>query len=334
MSHLILHIGLHKTGTSSVQQVCFAHADLLARHGVIYPRLHSQAHPQGVVGHHGLTLNLARAFPQYMPPHGSEGAWAKIIADHAKSPRTVLISSEEFSRGREGFRVDMARLGQIARAFDKVTVVCVLREQISFVQSICMQMTSVGGLRQVAPLIHSVFRNDTGGLWTDWRPLLDHLLTGFPAEDLHFIDYSRANQAPGGVVGKILHLAGITYRPGSLPRRVNASAPPLAQLLCLPYFPHSPLPHPAILAVDAQIKARFGADRPTTLFTRPEVAAMTAHFAAPNRALVERIRHIQPDFDIAIPSPPDTMLYREDVLPFAGEMVAAAGIGPSPASSR
>jgi hypothetical protein len=334
MSHLILHIGLHKTGTTSLQELCFGRARDLARHGLIYPRLTSAAHPQGVAGHHGLTLNLAQHFPQYLPPDGTDAAWDKIVAQHAGSDRSVLISSEEFSRGRQGFRVDMARLAQIAAAFDTVTVVCVLRDQLQFVQSVVAQMGRVGGVPGLDPFIRSVFRNDTGGLWTDWRALHDHLLGGFPAARLHFIDYDRAKARPGGVIGAVLGLGKITYRSRGAASRLNQSLPPLALALCLAQFPGQPVPEQAVWAVDAQIKARFGPARPTTIYTRAEAAALSAHFAAPNAELVARIRKVQPDFAFGIAPLPTATLYREDVLPAADAIMAAAGLGTMGNSAR
>lgn len=326
MSHLILHIGLHKTGTSSLQHLCFGRAEDLARHGLIYPRLTSAAYPEGVPGHHGLLLNLARYFPQYMPEGGSEAAWARIARDHGA--HRVLISSEEFSRGRAHARVNMVRLAEIAQAWDKVTVVCVLREQVSFLQSVFVQMSAVGQLAHLENLIDSIKGNDSGGLWTDWRPLIDHLLTGFAADDLHFIDYHHAKATPGGVLGSILALGNVTYRPAAKnSTQVNASAPPLAQRLCHPHFLHKPIPRQAIDAVQAVIDARFGAGRPACVFTRAEVAMIQSHFRDANTELVARIRTQQPDFALSDAHLPDNMLYREDVEPFASDILSEAGIG-------
>lgn len=332
MSHLILHIGLHKTGTSSLQETCFARANDLARAGLIYPRLNSAAHPAGVPGHHGLTLNLARFFPQYQPDGGSKAAWARIAAAHSRN--TVLVSSEEFSRGRVHARVNMARLAEIATAWDKVTVVCVLREQVSFLQSIFLQMSGMGKLLRLEALIASIQRNDSAGLWTDWRPLLDHLLTGFDPDQLHFIDYHKARAEPGGVVGQILTLGGITYRPGRANKDVNVSAPPLAQALCLRHFAGEKIPGEVVGRVQAALEARFGAARPTTIFTRQEVALIRAHFKAPNAELVARIREQQPDFALSSPVLAADMIYREDAAPYVDALMAEAGIGSTSAKAR
>lgn len=49
MSHLVLHIGTHKTGTTSFQNMMWKNARKLANYGVIYPRIHARH-----TGHHGL----------------------------------------------------------------------------------------------------------------------------------------------------------------------------------------------------------------------------------------------------------------------------------------
>lgn len=327
MSHLILHIGLHKTGTTALQNHCFACSDDLAQLGLIYPRLTSAAHPAGVAGHHGLTLNLARHFPQYLPEGGALAAWAQIVANHGASPRHVLISSEEFSRGRRGFRVDMAQLGQIARAFGQITVACVLRDQVSFLQSVYLEATKGGRHLNISALIAAACqKNDAEGVWVDWNPLYDHLLTGFAPQQVRFFDYHMLRASQAGVTGAILALAGLGAEADQVAADCNISPPPLAHWLCLPHFAPKPVPEAAIWAVQAALDQMFGPNRPTTLFTRAEVAQLRAHFAAPNAQLTERIRKTQGDFALSLPEWPETMIYRCDIVPAASEVLALAGI--------
>lgn len=334
MSHLILHIGLHKTGTTSLQNTCFARADDLAKHGLIYPRFRTPLAPQGVEAHHGLTLNIAHHFGHFCLRNGPEVGWAQIIRAYAGGDKTVLISSEEFSIGRAGMQVDMARLGDIARAFGKVTVVCVLRDQVALLQSVYMQVTSMGQGYDVGALLHgAMVQNDAARLSPDWRPLYDRLLQGFAPQQLHFIDYDAARASAGGVIGAVLALGGVTFRQGAASQRANVSNPPLAHYLChRATGPNAPSAGD-VIAVQAQIAAYFGAGRPTTLFTRAEVAAIRTHFAAPNAELVARLRRVQPDFALTRAALPDAMIYREDVLPVAAGLLAKAGVAVTSANA-
>ena len=39
MARIVLHIGTHKTATTTIQNVFHRNATLLAQHGIVYPRL-------------------------------------------------------------------------------------------------------------------------------------------------------------------------------------------------------------------------------------------------------------------------------------------------------
>lgn len=295
----------------------------------------SDVSPDGVAGHHGLTLNLARVFPQYTPSEGSEAAWKQIVRDHAKSDRTVLISSEEFSRGRAAFRVDMVRLSQIASAFDRVTVVCCLREQVSFLQATFQEVSRNRPQLKPAFILNGALnRNDAAGLWVDWRPLYEHLLSGFSPSQLHFLDYHQACRREGGVIGTVLALGNITYRPASDGHAFNQSPAPLAYLMAMGM--NAPEHHKSeiIARLDGALKRRFGDARPTCLWTRDQVAQIRAHFEAPNAELVARIQQIQPDFTLSLPKLPDDMLYFDDVEPVQEEILADAGLATPGNDSR
>lgn len=312
MSKLVLHIGLHKTGTSSFQKLCFHKAAALEKRGVIYPRLRSAVYPEGVLGHHGLTLNLAKSFPQFVLEKGAERAWARFVDRYAKTDKTLLISSEEFSRGRKGFRVDMRRLSEITSAFDEVQIVCMLRHQFAFLQSVYFETTKAGRMIKPEFLVgNAIAHNDAKGLWADWNPLYDHLLTGYAADQITFLDYETAKASQIGVIGQILAHTGVTYQGAQ--ETSNSSAPPLAHLLCHAKMGPQLYGSDLLQRVCTLIDAAFGAGRPTTLFTRNQVTRMLAHFEAPNAQLVARIRKTQPDFSLTPAHLPENLIYADDI---------------------
>jgi hypothetical protein len=319
ISRLILHIGLHKTGTTSFQRFCLSHHGALARHGVIYPQFISNKHPKGVLGHHGLTLNLAPHFPETVLPEGAQAAWDDLVMRFAGADKTVIVSSEEFSRGRKGFRVDMTRLGQIAERFDRVQVVCVLRDQLSFLQSVFYENTRFG--RDVTPewlLGNALRKNDAAGLWVDWRPLYAHLRQGFEEDQLTFLDYETTRASAAGIIGTILGFAGVKARAGA---RENASPDPLAYGLCHRVCAPKPVPAWMLAAVTAELAQRFG-PRPRCLFTRMQARSIARHFAIPNAELVAQIRKTQPAFHLTPPNMPADMLYRDDIGPQMDDFMA------------
>lgn len=119
MKRAILHIGRHKTGTTSLQLVLQRQAEHMARHGVCYPKTGRSSE-----AHH----DLARALLN----HPSATAVAKLRADllrETEAADTIVISSEAFQNIQ-----DFEPLKALLDGFD-VTVVCYLREALAYCAS-------------------------------------------------------------------------------------------------------------------------------------------------------------------------------------------------------
>jgi hypothetical protein len=87
---LILHCGLHKTGTSHLQTTFFMNRKALAEHGVVYPTLRELGVRLHASDHNAFAERLARASVE----HGKlEDALAPLLAIRAE---TILISAETF----------------------------------------------------------------------------------------------------------------------------------------------------------------------------------------------------------------------------------------------
>lgn len=85
---LYIHIGFHKTGSSTIQHFLAANADLLASHGMIYPRAgrHTTAH-----------FNLTAELMEKVTFSNTKGSWDDLRAEMAASPNSdFVISSEAF----------------------------------------------------------------------------------------------------------------------------------------------------------------------------------------------------------------------------------------------
>lgn len=85
---LYIHIGFHKTGSTTIQHFCAANADILARHSLIYPKT-----GRNKDAHFKLTSMLKNK------PGGNEkhGGWEDIVQEILSQPsKNFLISSESF----------------------------------------------------------------------------------------------------------------------------------------------------------------------------------------------------------------------------------------------
>jgi hypothetical protein len=85
-----IHIGAHKTGTTSLQVAVARERDLLLRHGLYVPRAGmTDTHS----GHHNIAWEL-RSDPRFRP---ARGGVAELIAELSEiGERRALISSEDF----------------------------------------------------------------------------------------------------------------------------------------------------------------------------------------------------------------------------------------------
>lgn len=307
MARVVLHVGSHKTGSTAIQHALAENRALLASHGLIYPFLqHSEP------AHHGLMTRWNPDLAQYRPKDGAEAAWRDIARRHARSPGTLVLSSEEFSRAHGAHATDFAWIRDALAEFESIDVVCLLRDQISFVQSAYLQHCKkvarpAGRERRLSPWDRYVQRalgvGTASGLTLDYNLLYDRLLEVFAPERIHLIPYARAQARPQGVVAAVLERAGCALDPARLTvssgGRLNVTSDPLsvwaAAQVSAPYAPPDSLVERA-----REIVGRLQ-DGPTTLYTQQETRAMKKRFGRANERLAGRLAGRDPDF--ALPWP-------------------------------
>jgi hypothetical protein len=314
MARVVLHIGTHKTATTTLQDMFRQHADTLASHGLIYPQIDPRH-----TGHHGLVMDWNTLPKAYALSGGSIAALQRIARDHAAGDHTVLLSSEEFSRGAEDARVDFRAVRAALAGFDRIEVVCVLREQWRFLQSVYVEVSRTRSPRRPPDLLaDAVQHNMTEGLWLDYNHLYDHLLTAFLPGEIAFLDFDRAAQSPSGIVGAMLAQLGVS---GDLlasqpAPQANRSPPPLpvwgANLIAEPYA----APEWLVQAMVGGFEAETGKPAATgCLWTRAELLRLLAYAAPRNARLAERIAGSQPGFAITASTPLPDAIHREDIAP-------------------
>jgi hypothetical protein len=313
MSKIILHIGTHKTATTTIQNTFAANRAVLARHGLDYPELGR------VPGHHGLVMKWLYLPEVYALTGGPEAAWARIGA-MARAGRTVFLSSEEFSRGLPQPRVDFRELRRYLEPFAELQVVCTLRDQLSYLQSIYLEVSKKAVPPPWANFLAGALASGFGaGLFLDFGALDDHLRTGFARDEIRYVDFTAARSAPGGVLSAFLELAGTGLRPEALRPvdggQANVSPDPLAAWAANQIALPQPASAKLLRLVEGALAEERGEGMRTTLYTRAEEARVLAHFAPLNARFSERIAAHTPGFCVTAPACAGRKLYREDLGP-------------------
>ncbi|MDB6452703.1 hypothetical protein [Falsirhodobacter sp. 20TX0035] len=314
MADLVLHIGLHKTGTTLIQDTFTRNADLLARHGLYYPRI-GQAN-----GHHGLAYDWNPYLPvHYRLPQGSPTVLAELATELAHRPGTVFLSSEELSRAEPGLQVDLASLRRWLAPFGRIRVLCTLRAQWRFLQSIWLEVAK----RHAPPITPidlvrgAISTHRARGLWADFNELYDHLLETFPPEDIVFLDHATASSGEGGLLGAVLRAVGSEMDPALLTPvndgRSNTSPEPLASWAAATIAAPYPAPATLVTSTTVAFQEQFSAEARSTLFTAAELDAVKRHFAPSNARLAERLAPHQPGFAVTGQEAEEELVFRDRI---------------------
>jgi hypothetical protein len=279
MSGFVLHIGTHKTGTTALQRTFGAARLSLRAHGIVYPCLQLRE-----PGHHilvGPWIDRRHDRPTTVR------LWRRLAESHAGGKSTLVISSEEFSRARPQ-SVDFTELAGFVAGFGRRTIVCYLRNQASYIQSIYLQVRKRGRTlnfdRFVAACIAERF---AGGMHLDYGALFARVRAGFGPEEVRFLSYEESSGHPDGITGHFLATIGSTAaRPPA--QRSNVSPSPLAFWAALRFATERGRPGPPgtglLEAAEQAVADMVGPGVRTTLFTRTQLGRLHDLYEPLNRA--------------------------------------------------
>ncbi len=256
-----VHVGTHKTGTTSIQAMLGANDTLLADRGILIPRTGRPA--CGTGAHHNIAFELAQS-PQFDPALGTLVALLEEIS--AAGAPTVVLSSEEFeslSFNRGGLQ----RLftGLLGIGYD-VRVMLYLRPQADYIESLYATIAAGGWPVDFAPFVATLLERGTyGDATVDYLRLVDAFATGFHRDRLIVRPY-RSNAAPERLLREFLGIIGAGEVPIDalrLPGKLNAKMPFDGVLAARARADESIVPkslafEPLTLADIAQIALRFG----------------------------------------------------------------------------
>jgi hypothetical protein len=200
-----VHIGTHRTATTSLQRTFSRHSEDLESHHCIYPR--AGRPPEAPYGHHNIAWELS-GDRRFRPGPGSI---ADLLAEIRDSCHDVLLSSEDFhcsvfdADGFEAF-VRLLRANQLA-----VRVVVYLRNQVDYVQSLYPTLLLFDLPDTFDEFLRTILE-DGRFCWKEWMfPICYRsLLTRLEAiEDMTVEVRSYDRPAHGSVIGDFFSILGL-----------------------------------------------------------------------------------------------------------------------------
>lgn len=136
---LFLHIGTHKTGTTSIQRFCANNTEALAKAGIYYPSFEIGGYPTHYAHH---MLAHATAGRNDVMDLWHVERFLSLVRSRMTRDQACLISAEPYYRhrlpqadGRQSFGLYIDRVAQTYADFD-VTVLVMLRRQDLFLESL------------------------------------------------------------------------------------------------------------------------------------------------------------------------------------------------------
>ena len=196
--NMILHVGTHKTGTSSLQTMLARNAEHFLSEGLYYPATGRIGY-----GQHNLAWELS-GDDRYRPVAGRLVDLAAELHGY-QLPELVLVSSEDFEilytqpRALARLRMTFEHLGY------SVWVVITLRNPADYLESLYVELLKHGLEQEFDAFVSDTISNGCVSL-RDWRFCLDYarlvrsFATAFDRTSLRILAYD-----PSDSVRPILH---------------------------------------------------------------------------------------------------------------------------------
>lgn len=201
---IIVHAGLHKTGTTSIQDNCYKHRDLLLEHGIFYPSFRFR--DRLIVNHSdpitGAICSVDKLYAMPVRMHVEEDPTEAIETFSAQfneildTPRadTLLLSAEQLCDFKPN---DLQNLRtRLLECTDKLEVMAFIRSPASSLESILQQRNVSGVLVEPQSILRVVGKR------------FHRLESAFP-DLLEMHNFHDAVQHPSGLVGYFLCTLGI-----------------------------------------------------------------------------------------------------------------------------
>jgi hypothetical protein len=220
MRQILIHCGVHKTGTSSIQRVLSANRPGLLELGILYPSFRSNhfelysAFCEQPLYYHANRLRGITSLEEVAAARANTLELLEAeLSKHSRS--NVVISSEDFSAMTE---TEMAEFVSYLRSlgFSRISFILYLRDHISYWESSLQQRIKGGVHIQLAEGLaaHPI---------KSYKPFLKTLSAVAKPEDIYLRIFDRSTFPNGDVVADFLEVARLRNLTLAASDQVNTS---------------------------------------------------------------------------------------------------------------
>ena len=268
---LFLHIGIHKTGTSAIQNVCLANQRELLAAGILFPRAGFVAqprfHPTATSGHSG----LIRFLKAPSAPDVTKAGQALLRQIESGSWNRLVLSSEALSSPHKRGPVESVHWFR-QQGFE-VKLIGYLRRQDRWLDSYYRERLKWDVPEHRDARSIDEFWRAEGDVWLNYKARIGEWVAVVGREHAQIRSYEDVEN-PRGVVGDFLEIIGADPAQLDLARSVglhNPSLPPAAAdlLRAANTFPSSVIPDKTPLVEAIRRTALF--NRSTGSLISPEL---------------------------------------------------------------
>ena len=149
----LVHIGAHKTGTTTIQHALSTRQARLAELGYLYPRIGRPA--MAPHGHHNIAWEISNDY-RYAPDRGSV---ADLFEEICASVHDVILSSEDFEISAYRTERFEAFINGLSNCGLDVVIVFYVRNQIDYARSLYLALVGWGLDKTFGEFIDEIVEN-------------------------------------------------------------------------------------------------------------------------------------------------------------------------------
>lgn len=288
---LVIHIGMHKTGSTAIQRFLEVNRGIFSSLGVLAPTFKTD----GSLGHHGLVFPWMTLPHKYKLPGDPINYW-KNLAVHGRGHDIVIVSSEELSR-QLPVSASFEDIECWSSDFDEIEVILVCRNQLPFIESVYKEITKrITYIPFNQALNNWLIDSHADGLALHYNDIITKITKKSSKIKTNVLLYESMNEHSKGFIGAFFSSIGINIDDNfdNSDCFVNESSDSLGMHICRLATGNIRPSHLLLEESRNFITDRFGPIM-TTLYTQPEEKKVYDSFIKHNLKFVKLKNQVSSD---------------------------------------